>query len=392
MLNNAQSNIDSYRKYLNPIKRASKNELNLQTLEARKSPMIKGILEAVEDLLFVLNSHRQVLLANDKAIKTISLRKEAEAVGKRPGELFECIHANEGPGGCGGSKACLDCGALQAVISARRNQQPETRECLLTIHRKDEIRAAEFRVRATPFQIGQNEFTTVILHDISAEKRREVLEKIFFHDVMNTVGGLKGWSETIMMKGESTTENAAQRIVALSDILTREILHQKMLLEAERGDLVPRFSTCRISDVYEVIKNVLYENSLSKNKTLKFLSKEDAQMISTDLSLLGRVMVNLVINAFEATSNGGVIKVWHSIYDRCIIFHVWNASAINNNVARHIFQRSFSTKAKKGRGIGTYCTKLLVENYLKGQVTFQSNSKKGTTFQVKLFNSHRVEP
>lgn len=391
MLNNAQSKIDSDRKYLNPLKRASKNELNLQTRAARKSSMIKGIIEAVEDPVFILNSHRQVLLANNKAIKTIRLGEEAEAVGKRPGELFECVHANKGPGGCGGSKACLECGALQAVISARRNQRPETRECLLTIHRKDEIRAAEFRVRATPFQIGQHEFTTVIFHDISAEKRREVLERIFFHDVMNTVGGLKGWGETIIMKGGSTTENAAQRIVALSDILTREILHQKMLLEAERGDLVPRFSNYRISDVYEVINNVISENSLSKNKTLKILSKEDAQLIFTDLSLLGRVMVNLVINAFEATSNGGVIKVWHSIYNRSVIFHVWNASTINKGVAPHIFKRSFSTKAKKGRGIGTYCTKLLVENYLKGQVNFQSNSKKGTTFQVKLFNSHRVE-
>jgi len=380
--------MDSDRKYLHPLKRANKNELNLQTRAARKSSMIKGILEAVEDPIFVLNSDRQVLLANKNALKTLSLKSDSEAVGKRPGELFECIHSNEAPGGCGGSKACLDCGALQAVLSARRNKRAETRECLLTFRRKNERKAAEFRVRAVPFQIGQHELTTVLFKDISSEKRREALEKIFFHDVLNTIGGLKGWSETFLMKKGLTREKAAERLMALSDILAREILDQKMFLEAERGDLIPRFCSCRISEVYDIIRSVITENSFSKNKTLKFLSNGNNQMIITDPNLLGRVMVNLVINAFEATPVGGTVKVWHSDNDGNIIFHVWNSSVISQDVAPHIFQRSFSTKAKKGRGLGTYCTKLFVENYLNGQVTFQSNSKEGTTFHVKLYKSH----
>ena len=33
-----------------------------------------------------------------------------------------------------------------------------------------------------------------------------------------------------------------------------------------------------------------------------------------------------------------------------------------------IFQRSFSTKAERGRGLGTYSMKLLGEGYLHGRV------------------------
>ncbi len=157
-----------------------------------------------------------------------------------------------------------------------------------------------------------------------------------------------------------------------------------MLLEAERGALVPTFSDCRIGEVYEVVRNVLSENVGAKERRLEIASDEDAWTIVSDPALLGRVLVNLVTNALEATPVGGTVRVWHSRGDARVIFHVWNAGAIAANVKRRLFQRSFSTKAEKGRGIGTYSVKLLVERYLKGRVTFRSTSEEGTTFLVEL--------
>jgi sensor histidine kinase regulating citrate/malate metabolism len=49
-----------------------------------------------------------------------------------------------------------------------------------------------------------------------------------------------------------------------------------------------------------------------------------------------------------------------------------------------LFQRSFSTKASAGRGIGTYSVKLLVEQYLKGSVSFISDSESKTIFTLKI--------
>jgi len=36
------------------------------------------------------------------------------------------------------------------------------------------------------------DFTVMLVTDISAEKRRKALEGIFFHDILNTVGGSPG--------------------------------------------------------------------------------------------------------------------------------------------------------------------------------------------------------
>ena len=65
-------------------------------------------------------------------------------------------------------------------------------------------------------------------------------------------------------------------------------------------------------------------------------------------------------------------------------FLVHNPGAMPEEVQEQIFQRSFSTKAKNGRGVGTYSIKLFTEKYLGGRVSFTSTEHEGTTFTVVL--------
>ncbi|MEW6195823.1 MAG: ATP-binding protein, partial [Bacteroidota bacterium] len=44
----------------------------------------------------------------------------------------------------------------------------------------------------------------------------------------------------------------------------------------------------------------------------------------------------------------------------------------------------FSTKQKKGRGIGLYSVKLIIEQNLKGKVSFVSNEQVGTIFTIEM--------
>ncbi len=53
-------------------------------------------------------------------------------------------------------------------------------------------------------------------------------------------------------------------------------------------------------------------------------------------------------------------------------------------VRQQVFQRSFSTKGGKGRGIGTYSARLLAERYLGGRLTFSSTADAGTSFVLEL--------
>ena len=59
---------------------------------------------------------------------------------------------------------------------------------------------------------------------------------------------------------------------------------------------------------------------------------------------------------------------------------VHNPGFIDEAVQPHLFERSFSTKADKGRGIGTYSMKLYGERYLGGTVSYSSDLASGTRF------------
>lgn len=86
----------------------------------------------------------------------------------------------------------------------------------------------------------------------------------------------------------------------------------------------------------------------------------------------------------EASKPGDDIKLSADLSANEIFIHVWNGTVMPQNVQVQMFQRSFSTKAASGRGIGTYSVKLLVEQYLKGKVTFISNEEEKTTFTITL--------
>jgi hypothetical protein len=66
------------------------------------------------------------------------------------------------------------------------------------------------------------------------------------------------------------------------------------------------------------------------------------------------------------------------------VFVVENPGCLTPEVADRIFQRSFSTKAKRGRGLGTYGMKLLGEDHLGGTVSFRSTAREGTCFTIVL--------
>ncbi len=92
----------------------------------------------------------------------------------------------------------------------------------------------------------------------------------------------------------------------------------------------------------------------------------------------------LVKNALEAVAPGETVTTYCSNTEDKITFYVHNPGVMSREVQLQLFQRSFSTKAAEGRGIGTYSVKLFGERYLKGKVAFSSNETEGTVFSLSM--------
>ena len=104
--------------YFAPAERANENELVAEIEMVNKNPVMSGLLHSISGLLAILDEHRQIIAFNDSFLKMLGIHDPSEALGLRPGESLQCIHAHEEPGGCGTSKFCSTCGAAIAIVSS----------------------------------------------------------------------------------------------------------------------------------------------------------------------------------------------------------------------------------------------------------------------------------
>jgi hypothetical protein len=385
-------NSETIATYFAPAERAGEVEVRELRLLVENSALFHAIEQAVDGYLMILNPQRQVLAVNRQLLHDLGLGSTGCVVGRRPGEIIECIHATEGPGGCGTSPFCSTCGAVLSILTSQQEGQPVQGECLATVRRGEYTEAAEFRVRATPVRIGNHDFTVLVFNDISGEKRREALERTFFHDILNTITGLMGWSDLLRKTGTLDPGEVAGRIVALSNRLSREVQDQRRLSQAERGSLEVSVEKTSVRGIYETLQSIFSEHDAARNKKVEFDPVAPEEDLMADASLLARVLTNMIKNALEAIPDGETVRVRFERQGGDPVFLVHNPGAIPPEVAMRIFQRSFSTKEGRGRGIGTYSMKLFGEKFLGGKVSFKTSKENGTVFSIRLPAAGPLEP
>jgi K+-sensing histidine kinase KdpD len=364
-----------------PVERASLDDIEQMIDRVKDDPLIRVILDAVDGYVLILNTQRQALAGNQELLDALGLREMDSLVGLRPGEIFHCVHAEDAPSGCGTSLNCEACGAVLAILASMRGGAAATDECRLTMTRNGVMECLEFHVRCTPLKLAGESLLIFVLQNISSTKRREALERLFVHDIRNTVQGLMGWSSELAL---GDAKQAAQKIADLSRILNDEVDNQHMLMLAERGQLRTRVEATRAEDVLDALENVFHNHPSSRGRRLEIQIARKDTKFETDLALLMRALTNMVKNALEATPEKGLVKVRYERRRNRPSFIVWNEGRIPDKVALQVFHRSFSTKEGPGRGLGTYGMKLFGERYLGGKVSFETSEKDGTSFILEL--------
>lgn len=358
-----------------PAERADSAELKRQIAYFASDSLLGRLLNAVPDIFLILNAQRQAVYANDALLETMGVRREDLDCGPRPGELLDCVHASETEGGCGTTEFCRTCGAAHAMLSSL-NHIKSVKECRIITR---DGPALDLQVTATPFQVNDEHFSLFAVKDISSEKRRRVLERIFFHDILNTAGIVMGLAEVLQDAAPDDLDEIRERVYILSLRLIEEINAQKALSEAENNELVVRPDLVDAAALLQEICDQYRALDVAHERELVIASDERRVRLYTDPTLLRRVIGNLVKNALEAVQPGQVVTLKHTQIGDAVEFSVHNPTYMPQTVQLQIWQRSFSTKGA-GRGLGTYSVKLITERYLGGSVRFESTPEAGTTF------------
>ena len=342
------------------------------------------IFGAITGIGAVIDQNRQIVYANENFLTLFGINTLETILGKRPGEVVSCIHSSEESSGCGTSVSCAYCGAVNVIMESQRTGAKSIRETRISTVVDGKLKSWDLNIISTPVTLSGTRFYVLILQDISAEKRRAALERIFFHDLLNSVGGLNGLL-TILKDGTNPEEN--RELINLSEEASRDIIEEillhRQIRAAEIGELNVNIE---LTNSFEVIDSAIRKMGFhEEGKNKRIIKAENSVKIDleTDKIFLQRVIINLMKNALEASQNGDAVSVGIDNNEGKIRFWVKNNQVIARDIQMQLFQRSFSTKGN-GRGIGTYSIKLLTENYLKGKVSFVSNESDGTVFSIDL--------
>jgi hypothetical protein len=344
---------------------------------------IQQIINSYPHVSVILNKDRQIVLSNQHLVKVAGLERLEQALGERPGDAMYCIHSIEN-NGCGLSSSCRFCGIINSIKESQANGLTITRECRITTTRDGKLLFHDFQVNCSPLNLFGEKYTLMNLFDISSEKRNQVLENVFFHDILNRLGGLTGLVQIIKSENrQSELDEYIDVLDTIGELVVEDIQIQRFLKAAENANLIVNLREYSSFEMVDSVRKQIAFNPVLKSRKLEVCTICTDFRFKTDAALLKRILLNMAKNAAEASPENAEIKISCSTKPGKAVFSINNVGIIPEDIRLQIFQRSFSTKGS-GRGLGTYSMKLFGENYLHGRVYFRTNEKQGTTFTIEL--------
>lgn len=153
---------------------------------------------------------------------------------------------------------------------------------------------------------------------------------------------------------------------------------------------------CRVEDIVERVRPTLERKALSRKIVLDFVIEDGLPGAFCDAEKIGRVIINLVVNAIKFCREGGHATLWvRQGADRSeIAFGVTDdGPGIAPEHLKQIFSRfetlgADSSSSTKGFGLGLNIVRQLVQLHL-GEVSVESERGQGSTF---IFTVPAFEP
>jgi nitrogen-specific signal transduction histidine kinase len=363
--------------------RASEQTVSRQARLFAESPA-PGILDHLPQGVLVFNAQRQIVYANEAfCALTDTGRSLEEVIGLRLGDALSCFGTKLDAGVCGSTELCRSCGAAKSMAAALTGKNAVSGDCSISRQGVEHLETLDFRIWIWSMRHAGETFHVAQLADIRAEKRLDLMERIFYHDILNLVSGMQGVCE-LMREEEEGTRNAELDLLLFAVERVNDLIQsQRDLTFAERGDYEVAVNKMGSLSLLSDISGLMRRDNSCRGKAVVVSPDSSDVFFATDRKLLTRILVNFQKNALEATPAGGTVTVGCDRQDGQVRFWVQNAGLVPREARSQIFRRAFSTKGR-GRGLGTYGAKLFAESYLGGSVGFSTDETAGTTFFVCL--------
>lgn len=220
--------------------------------------------------------------------------------------------------------------------------------------------------------------------------RRELIANVS-HDLRSPMSVIQGYIETMMMKGDKLSNEERQRYLEIIFKSSEKLNHlvadlfELSKLEAKQVRLQQeQFS------MNELLQDTAKQYQLKANeKNIKLKTEFSGEsLIHADISMMQRVIQNLMDNALKYTPENGEVKIHSSIQEGELAVTVSNSGkGIPQEQLPHIFDRYFMLDKEShgidGSGLGLAIVKKIIDIH-DAKIQVESQENENTTFTIIL--------
>ena len=388
------------KKEISERKRAEEEVLILNAdLERRQADeKFRGLLESAPDAMVIVKRDSEIVLVNSQTEDLFGYKRH-ELVGRSAEILLpERFHngASEQSGGYF-TESCeeMDDGLDLCGLKKHGNEFP-------------------IEIRLSPFQTEEGVLISTSIRDITDRKRFEKtlqeknveLEKAnrakdqflagMSHELRTPLNAIIGFTGTLLMRlpGPLTTDQEKQlRIVQASGRHLLSLINDLLdLAKIESGKVALRRELVSCAEVLNEIASYLQPMADTKEVSVSIDVTPNELLVETDRRALHQILLNLANNAVKF-SDGGFVHLrmrQNAVANEAVVeFAVTDTGVgIRPEDQDKLFQAfsqvdASSDRCYQGTGLGLHLSQKLAE-LLSGQITFESEFGKGSTFRLTL--------
>lgn len=201
------------------------------------------------------------------------------------------------------------------------------------------------------------------------------------HEVGNPLAAISSLVQ--MLNRRHTDEYTRERLQMVDDQLRRIQRTLRELVDFSR----PASTQRTICDVHEAITaalNIAKYYKRTKGKNIITHYAPDLPIVRLARDQLVQVFLNLILNAMDATEEGGTIEIATSYDEGWIRATVRDdGHGIPDSERGRVFQPYFTTK-ELGTGLGLFVCRHIMNETLAGRIELVETSPTGTTFAVLI--------
>ncbi|MCF8298811.1 MAG: GHKL domain-containing protein [Saprospiraceae bacterium] len=261
----------------------------------------------------------------------------------------------------------------------------------------------QLSIFASEFRMKGEEYILISLQNIHSELEEKEIEswqkliRVLTHEIMNSITPISSLASTVkeLLADEDGSPSSLESI----DSETIESVHEALkTIESRSLGLLnfvdvyrnltripkPNFRYYKIKDLFNRVEQLLFPNVCEMKIDCKCEVYPEDLKLTADPDLLEQVLINLLINAFDAVKavEKPIVRMRASVLPNgkiCIEISD-NGHGIKPDIIDKIFIPFFTSK-KQGSGIGLSLSRQIMHLH-KGKITVNSEADSGTIFRL----------